>query len=68
MRAAQQNHQAREHGGEASRLRRAMLDAYGKSLRSSLDEGARSPVPSTLSKLIDELKRVDETRRQTGKT
>lgn len=63
--AKQQNHnEAWDSQGEAAKLRRAMLDAFGKSLRHRFEQDLQSPVPPSLSRLVEDLKRAEGLRRR----
>lgn len=58
-----QQSQGRELPDEATKMRRAMLDACGKSLRHRYGQDLEAPAPPLLARLIDEIRRA-ETRRQ----
>jgi hypothetical protein len=55
--------QGRKIPDEAARMRRAMLDACGRSLRHRLGQELEGPVPPSLSRLIAELRKADTCRR-----
>jgi hypothetical protein len=62
MHDAQQQSQEWDRGGENAKLCRAMLDAWANGLRGELDQEPKSPVPPTLSRLIEKLKQAEASR------
>jgi hypothetical protein len=61
MGKTQQHGQARD---EASRMRRAMLDACGKSLRHRYGQELENSAPPSISRLIEELKQAESRRHE----